>query len=240
MSYHEGTGGRMTLRGKKAVVTGASGSMGSAIVQRFVKEGMDVVGVVRKSTASESETPHLKYLEGDLSFEEDVHRVFADAEKRLGGLDILVNAVGGFIPGKPISDISLDDWNANFRLNLLPVFLCTREALRFMKQRSYGRVVNFSAMTAFRPTAGRAAYAIAKAGVSLLTEIAAREVGESGITVNSIAPGIIATAENKSAMPNADFSKWVTQEEILETVCVLCRDEAKGTNGMTLKLFGGL
>lgn len=233
-------GGRMSFRGKKAVVTGASGSMGSAIVECFVREGMDVVGVVRASTNLRSETPHLEYLYGDLSDEGDVRRIFTDAKKRLGGLDIVVNAVGGFIPGSPISDISLDDWNDNFRLNLLPVFLCTREALRSMKNRSYGRIINFSAMTAFRPTAGRAAYAIAKAGVSLLTETAAREVRESGITVNSIAPGIIATAENKSAMPNADFSKWVTQEEIVETVCMLCRDEAKATNGMTLKLFGGL
>lgn len=214
--------------------------MGSAIVECFVNEGMDVVGVVRKPPEHSSGTPRLTYVGGDLSNEADVLRVFEESGRILGGLDILVNAVGGFIPGKPISESSLDEWNAHFRLNLHPVFLCTREALRSMKGRSYGRIINFSAMTAFRPAAGRAAYAIAKAGVSLLTEIAAQEARGSGITVNSIAPGIITTAENKSSMPNADFSKWVTPEEIVETICMLCRDEAKATNGMTLKLFGGL
>ncbi|MEX1138855.1 MAG: SDR family oxidoreductase [Bacteroidota bacterium] len=230
----------MSLKGKKVVITGAAGAMGSALVHRFASEGMAVVGVIRQSIEKNTGSPSVTYLQADVSVEEDVRRVFAEAEKILGGFDILVNAVGGYIPGKPISDVSVDDWDANFRLNLQPVFLCTREALRYMKERSYGRIISFSAMTAFQPTAGRAPYSIAKAGVSLLTEIVARELKGTGITVNSIAPGIIATEENKSSMPNGDFSKWVTREEIVDTVYMLCREEAGSINGTTLKLYGGL
>lgn len=230
----------MSLKGRRAIVTGASGGVGRVVVRRFLDEGMKVVGVVRRRPERvEARVEGLVVMEADVTREEDVKRLFADAVKHLGGLDILVNGVGGFIPARPVADLSLEDWESMMRVNLLSVFLCTREALKVMKGTGYGRIVNFSAQTALRPVAGRAPYAVSKAAVSIFTEIVSKEVRNDGITINAIAPSIIDTDANRKSMPEEDFSKWIPPEKIAETICSLCSARS-AISGTTLRAFGGL
>ena len=227
----------MGLRGKTAIVTGGTGSLGSEIVKRFLTEGINVVVAARKAGA----VPRgVELIPADVTSEPDVVRLFKECGSKYGSVDIVVNAAGGFLSGKSLSEVTLDEWQHMMSLNLLSVFLCTREALRQMKGKHYGRVINFSALHAIEPVANRAPYAVAKAGVSLLTEIVGKEVKGTGITINAIAPSIILTEANKLSMPKEDFSKWVTPGDITETICYLCSESGGVINGTTLKAFGGV
>lgn len=227
----------MSLKGRKAVVAGAAGAVGVELLRRFVSEGMTVAGIARG--IPDRPVDRVRYFTADLADETSVAKAFDAAQSALGGIEILVNAVGGYLPGKPVAELAFETWNATFQRNLFTVFLCTREGLRRMGN-TYGRIINFSAMSAFRPSGGRSAYAIAKAGVAMLTEIAAKEAAGTGITVNAIAPGIIATEGNRMSMPDDDQRTWVTPQQIVDAVLTICRDESAAINGTTLRLFGGL
>lgn len=109
-----------------------------------------------------------------------------------------------------------------------------------LKGQAYGRIINISAMAGLGPSPGRTVYAISKAGVSLLTDCVAQEVKGSGITVNAIAPSIIATRANMDSMPGEDSSKWATPEQIADLVCYLCSSSAGSITGTTIEAHGGV
>ena len=167
-------------------------------------------------------------------------KLFDAVLKKFGQIDILVNTVGGFVPGKPVAQTTLENWDKMMTLNLRSTFLCIREALRRMEHKAYGRIISITAMTALTPSAGKSAYAISKAGIVMLTEIAAREMRGSGITVNAIAPSIILTKANVEEMPGEDSRTWVKPEDIAETICYLCSEAAGSITGTTLRASGGV
>ncbi|HTY38811.1 MAG TPA: SDR family NAD(P)-dependent oxidoreductase [Bacteroidota bacterium] len=234
----------MQLSEKIALVTGGTGELGRVIVQRFLVEGATVVATSRSVPAVDQEAPgsvrRARIVSADLSNEADVVRLYDDARSSFGRLDIVVNAVGGFLPRKPLTEVSAAEWDSMMTINLRTTFLSTREALRLMKGQFYGRIINISAMVGLQPGPGRAPYAISKAGVSMLTEIVAQELKGSGITINAIAPGIIATKSNINSMPDEDTTKWVKPEEIADMICYLCSSAGGAVNGTTLKAYGAL
>jgi len=227
----------MGLNGKTAIVTGGTGGLGRVVVQRFIREGMNVVVTSRDH---QSALPGVEMIAADVTVEKDVLELFKNTVSRHGSVDILVNTVGGFLPESNVADVSLDDWQRMMTINLLSAFLCTREGVRTMKGRKFGRIINISALHGIQPMPGKAPYSIAKAGVALLSELVAREVKGTGITVNAIAPSIIVTEANKSSMPKADITRWVSPQEIAEAICYLCSESGGAINGTILKLFGGL
>lgn len=234
----------MSLAGKVALVTGGTGALGSAVLARFQKEGMRVAATYRNDNElARQATPsqaHTSFMKADVTNEKDVRTLFENVLKQFGRLDVLVNTVGGFLPGKPVAEVRLEDWEKMMALNLRSTFLCMREALRKMKGQPYGRIISMAAITGLRPSAGKSAYAISKAGVVMLTEIAADEVKGSGVTINAIAPSIILTGANKEAMPNEDFRTWVKPEDIADTICYLCSEGAGSVTGTTIRAFGGV
>jgi len=234
----------MALEGKRAIVTGGTGALGMAVVHRFLEEGIRVVATHRAARKPagvlESAQSSLKFIRSDVTNESDVARLFEEAIKTLGNVDILVNTVGGFLPRKPVTDVTVEEWDRMMGMNLKSTFLCSREALRRMKNQNYGRIINISAMAGLNPSPGRSAYAISKSSVSLLTEIVGQEQKGSGITVNAVAPSIIDTAANRQSMPTEDFSRWVKPENIADIICYLCSDAAADVTGTTIKAFGGV
>jgi len=234
----------MSLSEKVALVTGGTGALGSVIAGRLVREGATVF----VSFLDEKELRWLPQdfktsvatLKADMTNEAQVKLLYDEIISRSSHIDIVVNAVGGFLPRKPITEVSLAEWEFMMNINLKSAFLSTRESLRRMKGQTYGRIINLSAMAGLNPTAGPAPYAISKAGVSLLTEIVAQEQKGSGITLNAVAPSIIATPANLASMPDEDSSKWVKPEEIADLISYLCSPAAGAITGTTFKAYGGV
>jgi len=234
----------LSLAGKIALVTGGTGALGSVIAGRFLSERMKVAA----SYVTEDDLKHLSdefkkqvlIIKGNMNNESEVIQLFDAVAATFGSIDIVVNTVGGFLPKKQLTEVSVEEWERMMNINLKSSFLCTREALRRMKGKKYGRVVNTSAMVGLNPSPGRAAYAISKAAVSLLTEIVAQEIKGTGITVNAVAPSIIRTKANLASMPDEDSRKWVKPEEIADLICYLCTEFAGAITGTTLKAYGGV
>jgi NAD(P)-dependent dehydrogenase (short-subunit alcohol dehydrogenase family) len=176
----------------------------------------------------------------DVTKEEDVQELFRRVSEDFGGIDVLINLVGGFLPSRPISETILSDWEFMMSLNLRSVFLCSREFLRVNLGKPYGRIISISAMPAIHPSAGRGPYAVSKSGVVVLTKVLGDELKGSGVTANAIAPSIIRTKDNMDSMPNEDITKWVTPEEIAATMLFLCSEDARSINGLTISMFGGV
>jgi len=240
----------MGLGGKTAIVTGGAGQLGRVIVNRLAQEGAAVYvashGPVNRQIFDAEVAAGIRFLETDVTSEASVTEMYAVVSGKAGkagtdgGADILVNCAGGFAFTGPLIDTSADDWDRMIGLNLKSVFLCCRGFLRQPGDRTFGRIVNFTAQTVFRSSKGRAPYAVAKGGVATLTELLGEELRGSGITVNAIAPSIIRTDENRKSMPKADPSAWVDPEEIASEVLHLCGESAGAINGAIIPMFGGV
>jgi NAD(P)-dependent dehydrogenase (short-subunit alcohol dehydrogenase family) len=234
----------MTLKDKSVLITGGTGALGHIVAERFIKEGAFAATTYifedELKYLSDSFKKNVFIVRCNVADDEDVAALFHQVGKKYGNVDILINIVGGFLPGTPVKDVKTKDWDMMMDINLKSVFLCSREYLRQLGDRKYGRIISMSAMPALKPSAGRGPYSVSKAGVSVLTQILGEELKGTGITANAIAPSVIKTPANVKSMPDADSSKWVSPEEIAETMIYLCSDQGKSVNGVTIPMFGGI
>lgn len=232
------------MRDTSVLITGGTGALGQIVALRFLREGAKVA----TSYIFEDELKRLpdafkkevEVIRADVTNDEDVRALFHQAAKKTGRVDILINLVGGFLPGRKLADITTKDWDHMLNINLRSMFLCSRQFLRELGKATYGRIIAMAAMPALRPTSGRGPYAASKAGVVTLIQVLGEELKGSGITANAIAPSILRTEANVAAMPDEDFSRWVTPEEVAEAILFLCSDKGRSINGVCLPVFGGL
>jgi NAD(P)-dependent dehydrogenase (short-subunit alcohol dehydrogenase family) len=233
----------MMLRGMTALVTGGTGAVGSAVANLLSKEGARVFASVRsrgrKSKGNLLDST-VEILEADLLLEAQVVALYETILQKASKLDIVVNTVGGFLPAKPLVDVSLEEWRGIIDLNLTTTFLSTREAIRRMVSQGSGHIINFSALAAMRQSTKNIPYVISKYSVDLFTERVAREVEAYGIMVNTIAPSIVLTPANLEWAQGEDTSKWVKPEEIAEMIRFLCSPAGRLVTGSTLRMGGGL
>lgn len=227
----------MTISGKVAVITGASGDLGRVVVEHFATQGTLVAAVTHSPAAVEGARLS---LQADLSDEPQVERLMAEAVAQLGRIDILLNLVGGWAGGQKIQDLDLSVWQHMQSLNLTSAFLCSKHALKHMLPAGYGRIVNVASKSAFDLGPGVAAYAVAKAGVVALTTCLAHELKGTGVSTACVAPSTIDMPKNREAMPKVDPAKFIRPEQIAETLIWLASDEGGAANGAVVPLFGGM
>lgn len=229
---------------KVALVTGATGGLGPAVVETLLKKGIKTVISYTTDQKYQKLVDQMKNLSNmlgiraDLTNEVEVKELFDGIIDKHGRLDALCHLTGGFWMGGDISETSLDHWNKMMNLNLLTTFLCTREAFRIMKEQKQGHIITVSARTALELPAGMGAYSISKSAVLALTDLLAKEVKEHNITVNAILPSTIDTDANRKSMPKSDFDKWVKPAEIANTILRLINDEVTGISGTAIKMYG--
>lgn len=235
----------MDLDGRIAVVTGGAGHLGGAVTTRLLEAGAHVVACERHQDkldelAQDLDHPDaLSTIACDVTDEDDVAQMMARVHEEQGGPDALLNIVGGFAKGS-VAETDLKTWERMLTLNLTSAFLCSKHALTYMLEADFGRIVSISSKAADDLPAGRAAYAVAKAGVLSLTECLAKELAGTGVACAAVMPSIIDTPVTREARPNADPSRWVTPESIAEVLAWLVSEEAGAVNGSVLRLYGEL
>lgn len=229
----------MNLTGKKIVVTGASGALGTAIVKGVRAAGGTVAAIDRHSAAEELRSlPGVELFGGfDLSKPQDADNAIREAATRLGRLDGLVNVAGTF-RWETVEAGSADTWDLLYRVNLSTAVNASRAAVPILANSGVGRIVNIGAAGAMKASAGMGAYAASKAGVIKLTEALAEETKARNITVNAVLPSIIDTPANRADMPKANFDKWVRTDQIADLVVFLLSDHASAITGAAIPIVG--
>lgn len=236
------------LSGRVALVTGATGGLGQAVVRAFIGAGATVVGIGSQAGA-DREAPIRAHLDGDANArftllaadamnETSVAQVVSTVHSEHKRLDILINGIGGYHAGEAVSETSLDAWQHMLDLNLRPAFLFSKYGARAMAAQNWGRIINVSSRAARSGRKNAAAYAISKNAVITLTEAQAEEVRDAGITVNAILPSIIDTTSNRAAMPNADTSRWPTADQIARVMLFLASGDAELISGASIPVYG--
>lgn len=227
----------MSLTGKTIAVTGAFGSLGTAVVQALLAQGAKVAAIDR--APAPRQPPDLQgaraYGGVDLADAEAAAATFAAIAADAGGLDALVNIAGGF-RWETVASGSLDTWDTLYQLNLRTAVAASQAALRHLPDG--GRIVNIGANGATKAGVGMGAYAASKSGVARLTEALAEELKDRGITVNALLPSIIDTAPNRADMPDADFSRWVQPAQLADAIVFLVSDRASAITGALIPVVG--
>lgn len=223
-------------------ITGAAGNLGRAVATRFAAEGAALVLIDSNAEraaalAAELGGTHLP-VTVDLLDEAAVKAAIADASDRLGTIGVAVALAGGFAMGPQVHATAPAEWERLHRLNvgtLVPLLAAVTPA---MIAAGHGRIVTVGAHAALKGVAGMAAYCASKSAVMRLTESAAAELRGHGINVNCVLPTIIDTPQNRSAMPKADPSHWVSPDALAAVIAFLASDDAGAVHGALLPVTG--
>ncbi len=245
----------MSIKGKTAVITGASRGIGRVIAQTLAAQGANIVANYIgppdevKETVEICESLGVKCvaIEGDVSKFEDCEKLFAVAKEEFEAIDILVNNAG-ITRDMLIAKMSPEDFDAVINVNLKGTFNCTKLAGRIMTRQKSGRIISISSVIGIMGNIGQANYAASKAGIIGLTKTAAKEFGRRGITVNAIAPGFIETEmtaslpeEIKANMMNAiPLARLGSPQDVANTVAFLASEEAAYITGQVICVDGGM
>lgn len=228
-----------SLNGKKVVVTGATGALGSAVVALLLERGAECHLPIREAALPERLPWHKDaraVATGGLALDDEaaVTRYYAG----LPDLWASIHLVGGFAM-KPLVDTTLAELRAQHDLNTVTCFLCSREAARAMKKGGDGgRIVNVTSRASVNSSPGMLSYTMAKAAVTSLTQSLAAELLAERILVNAVSPSLIDSAANRASMPDADFSTWPKAGELAEAIAFLISSENTLTSGAIVPVHG--
>lgn len=235
----------MGITDRHFIVTGGAGSLGTAVVVLLLDSGAScsIPCFNKQEQENFPFTEHSKvYTEAgvDLTDEEQTQSFYQSAIVEQGPLWGSIHIAGGFGMGG-IEDTPKSGFMKQINLNLVTCYNSCRTAVQqFNEQGSGGRIVNIAARPALEPRqgAGMTAYTSAKAGVAALTESLAAEVVDDNILVNAIAPSVIDTPQNREGMPNANFDKWPTPEQLAQQIAYLASPENEVTRGNIATVYG--
>jgi glucose 1-dehydrogenase len=259
------TEGMRGLKGKSVLVTGGTSGIGQAIAVRFAEYGANVAINYLRTEDEAAETEAKVHacvasvrqqgvrdalVQGDVSKEDDVVRMFEDTVDRLGSLDVLVNNAGIQI-SSPSEELSAADFDKVIAVNLRGAFLSAREAIRrFLEQGTPGVIVNVSSVHQLIPKPSYLGYSASKGGMLNLTRSLALEYADRGIRVNAIGPGATITPINRAWVDDPVKREMVeahipmaragTADEMAGVTCFLASDDAAYITGQTIFVDGGL
>ncbi len=256
-----------SLAGKTALITGSTSGIGLAYAKALAGEGANVVinGFGDKD-AIEKERLGLEELSGakalysghDLTKQEEIEAMMAEAAATFGGVDILINNAGTQHVA-PVEDFPVDKWNLIIALNLTSAFHTTRLAVPYMKSKKWGRIIQTASAHSLTASPFKSAYVTAKHGLAGLTKTVALEVATCGITANCISPGYVWTPLVENQIPDTMKARGMTREQVMNDVLLagqptkqfvtveqvaamalfLCSDAAANITGANMSIDGG-
>ena len=245
------------LKGKVAVVTGASKGIGAAIAERFGEEGANVVvhyasdrkGAEKVVANIEKAGAKAVAVQGDLSKPDEVVKVFQAAGDAFGKIDVLVNNAGVY-EFRPVAQVDPAHFHKLFDLNVLGLLLSTREAVKRMNG-SGGSIINISSVAGEVPVANGAVYSATKAAVDAITQSLAQELGAQGIRVNSLQPGVTVTEGframgesskefEKAALSRTPLGRIGEASDIAGAALFLATDDSGWVTGAEIPVSGGI
>ena len=227
---------------RTALITGGTGGLGTAVVGRFLADGWRVVvpWIAEKELGRLPEHEGLEPVQADLF---DPDSVAGAVELAAGTTDAplhaMVNLVGGFSAPGRVDETPIEDFEAQFRLNLRPAYLCAQACLPHLVDAGGGAIVCVSTRAALRPFSGAAGYIASKRAVIAFVEALAVEYRDEGVRANAVLPSVIDTPGNRASQPDADTSKWVPPQQIAGVIAFLCSDDAAPTSGAAVPVYGG-
>jgi NAD(P)-dependent dehydrogenase (short-subunit alcohol dehydrogenase family) len=233
------------LKNKVAIITGGNRGIGRAIALAFAREGVNVAIVGRDKSRCHEVAAEINKnggvaigIQADVSSEADVARMVKQTKDKFQRIDILVNNAGINLPYRPVSELSLEEWNQVIGTNQTGTFLCSRAVLPEMMAQRSGKIINMSSYGGKHGAAGRSPYRTTKAAIINFTECLAAEVKQYGIDVNAILPALVATNMLKEIMGNRLPDNVTPPEEIADLAVFLASDESKSVSGTAIEAYG--
>jgi NAD(P)-dependent dehydrogenase (short-subunit alcohol dehydrogenase family) len=233
------------FEGSVVLVTGAGGTLGSAVCDAFTDAGAtvcgaDVVGPDDEDFALDTDRDRVDFYQGDFTDEDAVADTLSAVVEDHGGLDALANVAGTWRGGTPIDGTDADTFDFLMDVNLKTMFLASKHAVPHLRESGLpgdGAIVSVSARSSLEGGEGDGPYRASKAGVRILTETIAEEnLGE--VRANAVMPSVIDTPMNREMMPDADHDAWVDPADIARVVLFLCSDAAAPTSGAAVPVYG--
>ncbi len=244
----------MRLKGKNALITGAAQGIGRSIAVAMAAQGANIAVADTNIEKAENTIKEIRALgvrgiavKLDVSMKDEVSSAFNAVITEFEKIDILVNNAG-ITKDALIIRLKEDDWDAVLDINLKGTFLCSKEAVKYMAKKHYGKIVNISSVVAFTGNPGQANYSASKAGIVGLTKTIAKEYSSRGIRANAVAPGFIQTAmtdalsdkvkdEMRKSIPLNTFG---TPEDVASAVVFLSSHDSDYITGQVFHINGGM
>lgn len=251
---------KLSVQGQRVLITAAASGIGLAAARTLMASGAEVFicDINDELLAGcKDDYPQLRAFRADVSDPLQVERLFAEVERTLGGLDVLVNNAGIAGPTGPIENISPEDWDRTMAINLNGQFYCARRAVPLIKAAGGGSIINMSSSAGLLGYPMRSPYAASKWAVIGLTKTMAMELGEFGIRVNAICPNAVEgprmervmAAEAKAKGVDRDevyasiargtsMKTWVTTDDVASMILFLCSETGNKISGQALGIDG--
>jgi NAD(P)-dependent dehydrogenase (short-subunit alcohol dehydrogenase family) len=228
------------MKNKTAIVTGASGNMGQALVKKFLAEGYHVVGTIipNDPVPFEIDDAKLEKVIVDLMSEDDSDKFVQNVIAKYGGIDTAVLTVGGFALGK-IADTKTADIYKQYKLNFETAYNVARPAFVKMMQQGNGRIFIIGSKPGLSAKDGKGmvAYGLGKSLIFRLAELMNDEAKGQNVVTSVVVPSTIDTPQNRKAMPDAKFDNWVKPNAIADTIYFYCTDAASTLREPLIKLY---
>ncbi len=232
------------MKNRVAIITGAGRGIGRATAHLFARAGAQVILFSRTASQLDEAVAEIRHaggqalaIVGDVSREEDVHRLFQKARDAYGRVDILVNCAG-IVSVRPFVEMDISTWDMVVGINLRGTFLCCREAFQMMAAQQQGVIINLSSLSGVKGVEkfpGLSAYNVSKAGVASLTEILAVEGMPHNIRVCAVSPGAVDTEMLRQAAPH--LKAGMTPDDMAEILLFLADDSGRMLNGSNIEIF---
>lgn len=225
---------------KTAIVTGATGNLGNAVVKKLIGEGYFVIGTVLHDNNSSVDYPSGSFekIIVDLDNENDSQKFVENIIAKHTNIDVAVLTVGGFAMGS-IADTKTSDIESQFRLNFITAYNVARPVFRYMMNQGKGRIFIIGSKPGLTSDNGKGvvAYGLAKSLLFRLAELMNAEAKGKNVVTSVVVPGTIDTPQNRKSMTDAHFENWVKAESIADAIYWYCSDEASMVREPVIKVY---